>query len=54
MNKIVNLALSGLEISKLIIYKFWYDNEKRKQREETKLCCVTTDNMKVEDIYPDI
>lgn len=33
MNKIVNLALSGLEISKLVIDKFWYDNENRKKKQ---------------------
>ena len=38
MNKPVYLALSIFEISKVVIYDFWYDNEK------TKLCCTDTDS----------
>ena len=57
-NKVVNLGLSVLQISILVINKFSYDNVKPKYREETKLCYVVTDSfivyMKAEDIYPDI
>ena len=38
MHKHVYLGLSILEISKIAIYKFWYDNEK------AKLCCMDIDS----------
>ena len=56
--KVVILGLSVLQISILVINKFWYDNVKPKYREEAKLCYMATDSfivyMKAEDIYPDI
>ena len=37
MNKPVYLGLSTLEISKIVIYEFWYDNVKSKYGEKAKL-----------------
>ena len=57
-NKPVYLGLSVLELSKRLMYKFWYDYVKPKQGEETKLCYMDTDSfiahIKTDDIYKDI
>ena len=59
MNKpIIYLGLSILEISKTLMYKFWYDYMKRKYGKDVKLCYTDTDsftmNIKTEDFYKDI
>ena len=59
MNKpIIYLGLSILEISKILMYKFWYDYMKRKYGKDVKLCYTDTDsftmNIKTEDFYKDI
>ena len=58
MNKLVYLGLSILEISKLLMYEFWYDFMKPKYGDNVKLCCMDTDsfimNIKTEDFYKDI
>ena len=38
LNKPVNLGLSILELSKMLMYEFCYDYIKRKYDENTKLC----------------
>ena len=38
MNKPVYLGLSVLELSKTLMYEFWYDYVKPKYGEEAKLC----------------
>ena len=38
MNKPVFLGLSLLELSKILIYGFWYDYIKSKYGEKAKLC----------------
>ena len=38
MNKSVYLALSILEISKTLMYEFWYDYIKPKYQDNAKLC----------------
>ena len=38
MNKIVYLGLSILELSKILMYEFWYDYVKPKYGEKAKLC----------------
>ena len=54
MNKPVYLGLSIIELSKILMYEFWYDYEKSKD----KLCYMDTDNfivhIKTVDIYRDI
>ena len=58
MNKPIYLGLSILEISKLLMYEFWYDYMKPKYGDNVKLCCMGTDsfimNIKTEDLYKDI
>ena len=58
MNKPIYLGLSILEISKILMYKFWYDYMKPKYGDNVKLCCMDTDsfimNIKTEYFYKDI
>ena len=58
MNKPVCLGLSILEISKIVIYEFWFDYVKPKYGEKAKLCYMDRGSfivyIKTEDIYVDI
>ena len=58
MNHLIYLGLSILEISKIVMYEFWYDYLKPKYREKAKLLYVDTDYfivyIKIEVIYVDI
>ena len=58
MNKSAYSGLSILELSKLLMYEFWYDYVKPKYDEKAKLCYVDTDSfiiyIKTDDIYKDI
>ena len=58
MNKPIYLELSILEISKFLMYEFWYDYMKPKCGDNVKLCYMDTDsfimNIKTEDFYKDI
>ena len=57
-NKPVYLGLSILEISKRLMYEFWYDYIKPKYQNNAKLCYMDRDsfiiNIKTEDFYEDI
>ena len=57
MNKPTYLGLSILNISKILMYEFWYDYMKQKYN-NVKLCYMDTDsfvmNIKTEDFYKDI
>ena len=44
MNKPVYLDLSILELSKTLMYEFWYDYVKPKYQNNTKLCYMDTDS----------
>ena len=44
MNKLIYLGLSVLEISKLLMYEFWYDYMEPKYGDNVKLCYVDTDS----------
>ena len=44
MNKAVYLGLSISEISKALMYKFWYNYIKPKYRNNAKLCYIYTDS----------
>ena len=58
MNKPIYLGLSILEISKILVYEFWYDYMKPKYANNVKLCYTDTDNfiinIKTNDFYEDI
>ena len=58
MNKPIYLGLAILEISKIIMYEFWYDYMKKKYGDMVKLCYMDTDrlimNIKTKDFYKDI
>ena len=58
INKPVYLGLSILELSKILIYQFWYDYVKPKYDEKAKLCYMDIDNftvyIKTDDIYNNI
>ena len=44
INKSLYLGLSILELSKTLMYEFWYDYVKPKYGEKTKLSYMDTDN----------
>ena len=58
MNKPIYLGLSILEISKTLMYEFWYDYMNPKYGDNVKLCYMDTDSfimrIKTEDFYKDI
>ena len=58
MNKPIYLGLSILEISKILMYEFWYDYMKPKYNDNVRLFYMDTDsfimNIKTNDFYKDI
>ena len=58
MNKPIYLGLSILEVSKILMYEFWYDYIKLSYDDNVKLCYMDTDSfiicIKTEDFYNDI
>ena len=58
MNKPIYLGLSILEISKILMYEFWYDYMKPKYGDNVKLCYMDADSfimhIKTENLYKDI
>ena len=58
MNKILYLGLSILDLSKTVMYGFWYDYLKPEYGENEKRCYVDTNSfiahVKTDDIYKDI
>ena len=58
MNKPKYLGLSILDISKILMYEFWYDYMKPKYGNDEKLCYMDTDSFlmsfKTNDFYKDI
>ena len=58
MKKPIYLGLSILEISKILMYEFWYDYMKPKYNNNVKLCYMDTDSfimdIKTNDFYKDI
>ena len=57
MNKPIYLGMSILDISKTLMYEFWYDYIKPKYQDRAKLCYMDTDSfvihIKTEDFYED-
>ena len=58
MNKPIYLGSSILEISKILMYEFWYDYMKLKYNDNVKLCYMDTDSfvmhIKTNDFYKDV
>ena len=58
MNKPIYLGQAILDISKTLMYEFWYDYIKPKYGDKARLCYMDTDsfvmNIKTEDFYKDI
>ena len=58
MNKPIYLGLLILDISKILMYQFWYDYMKPKYNDNVKLCYMDMDsfimNIKTNDFYKDI
>ena len=58
MNNPIYLGLSMSDLSKTVMYEFWYDYVKPKYGEKVKLCYMDTDSFtvhaKIDDIYKDI
>ena len=58
MNKPIYLGMSILDISKTMMYKFWYDYFKPKYRDKAKLCYRDTDSFIIhiitQDFFEDI
>ena len=58
INFSVYLGLSVLDLSKTVMYEFWYDYVKPRYSEKTKLCYLDTGSfiahVKTDDIYNDI
>ena len=58
MTKPIHLGMSILDISKILIYQFWYDYIKPKYGDRVKLCYMDTDSfviyIETEYFYQDI
>ena len=58
MNNPIYLGMSILDISKTLMYEFWYYYIKPKYQEKAKLCYMDTDSfviyIKTKDFYEDI
>ena len=58
MNKPIYLGQAVLDISKTLMYEFWYGYIKPKYEDKARLCYMDTDsfvmNIKTEDFYKDI
>ena len=58
MNKLIYLGMSILDISKTLMYEFWYDYIKPKYQDKAKLCYMDTDSFVIQietkDFYEDI
>ena len=58
MNKPIYLDQAILDISKILMYEFWYDYIKPEYGDKTRLCYTDTDSfimhIKTDDFYKDI
>ena len=58
MTKSLYFGMSILDISKILMYEFWYDYINPKYEDREKLCYTDTDsfiiNIKTEDLFEDI
>ena len=58
MNKLTYLGMSILDISKTLMYEFWYDYIKPEYQDRAKLCYMDTDifivHIKTDNFYKEI
>ena len=58
MNKPVHLGMSILDLSKTLMYEFWYDYVKPKYKGKAKICYMGTDsfviNIFTKEFFEDI
>ena len=58
MNKPIYLRFSILDLSKIVMYEFWYDYIKPKYSKKGKLCYIDTDSfityIETKEFYKDI
>ena len=54
MNKPIYLGMSILDISKTLMYKFWYDYFKPKYGDRAKLCYTDTDSFIIHIMTEDL
>ena len=58
MNKPIYLGQTILDITKTLMYEFWYDYIKHKYKDKARLCYMDIDSfvmyIKTEDFYKDI
>ena len=58
VNNPIYLSMSMVDISKILMYKFWYDFIKPEYQDKAKLCYMDTDSLtihvKTEDFYEEI
>ena len=58
MNKSIYLGFSIFDLSKIVMYEFWYEYMKPKYIDNVKLCYMDTDSfimhIKTRDFYEDI
>ena len=58
MNKPIYLGQAILDISKILMYEFWYDYIKPQYGEKARLCYMDTDSfvmdIKTDDFYNDV
>ena len=47
MNQLVHLGMSILDISKILMFEFWYDDVKPKYKDKAKLCYMSTDSFAI-------
>ena len=54
VNKPVYLGMSILDISKMLMYEYWYDYIKPKYQDNAKLCYIDTDSFVIYIITEDV
>ena len=54
MNKPIYLGQAILDISKTLMYEFWYDSIKPKCGDKARLCYIDTDSFIIQKIFTKI